>query len=103
VRSGRKSQRGTFKRDEIAVVKKKDIPAYARKDWELVAGMKADHWARVKELRGLAEGIRVAEELRMQVLLSHPGWPSDGDRREDQEAHIRLSAQLRSVVLAGPH
>jgi hypothetical protein len=50
---------------------------------------------------GATEGFRIAEELRMQALLSDPSWPRAGQRREDLDAQAviaygvpRLSADV---------
>ena len=82
------------------VSKKEDIVAYARRDWKAIAQLKAEHWEAVKERVGRAEGIRIADDLRRQVRLSHPDWPTLEDRRDDLETHARTSEKLRSAILA---
>jgi hypothetical protein len=82
-------------------VNKEDIVAYARRDWKAIARLKAEHWEAVRERAGRAEGIRIADELRRQVRLSHPDWPTPEERRDDLDTHARTSEKLKSAILAG--
>ncbi|WP_437576780.1 hypothetical protein [Sorangium sp. So ce887] len=45
----------------------------------------------------LAE-IRIANELRKQVLAQKPGWPSEEERREDLATHLRVLEALDRVA-----
>src|SRR5512140_2676952 len=51
----------------------------------------------MKAREGAGEGLLIADELRRHAQRLHPDWPSDEDRQEDLETHIRVSAALRSV------
>src|ERR1017187_3932977 len=51
----------------------------------------------MKVRQGAGEGLLIADELRRHAQRLHPDWPSEEDRREDLETHIRVSAALRSV------
>ena len=50
---------------------------------------KALYWRRYKLEHGSAAGIRIADELRRQVLAQHPDWPGPAQRAEDHVAHER--------------
>jgi hypothetical protein len=71
-----------------------DIQAYMARDWAAVRDAKDAYWAERVERLGPAEGLRIAEELRLQAQLLHPGWPSEDDRREDLATHVRVRALL---------
>jgi len=74
-----------------------DLVRFAQRDWSALAELKADYWVSMKAREGAGEGLLIADELRRHALRQHPDWPSAGDRREDLETHIRVSAALRSV------
>lgn len=68
-----------------------DLRAFARAEYAPAAReLKARYWREFKEKYGMIAAFRLADELRRQVLLEKPGWPSEEERREDWEAHIRL-------------
>lgn len=50
---------------------------------------------------GAGEGLRIADELRRQVLSQQPGWPDEQARRADLMAHLRLSDLLQRARPAG--
>jgi hypothetical protein len=55
------------------------------------------YWRDWKKEHGPAAGIRMADELRRQVLMMRPGWPSDRERLEDLAAHLKVIDALRRV------
>lgn len=65
------------------------------RDWAAVRESKDAYWGRRIARLGPAEGLRVADELRRQVILQHPGWPDAGMRRADLLFHVRLAERLR--------
>jgi hypothetical protein len=69
-----------------------DLRAFARQDWAAAARSKEQYWRSFHEQHAPAEGLRIADELRKQVLAQNPGWPSEQERREDLAAHLRLVA-----------
>ena len=71
------------------------IRAYVSRDWEAARDSKDRYWAERIARLGPGEGLRIADELRRQVLRQHQGWPSDEDRRADLLAHVRLAELLR--------
>lgn len=82
------------------VVDLSDAARYLERDWGAVTALKEQYWVeRVRRL-GSGEGLRVADELRRQVVALRPGWPSPEDRRKDFEDHERLAELLRRAVPA---
>lgn len=77
-----------------------DIRAYMARDWDAVRDAKDAYWAERVGRLGPAEGLRIAEELRRQALLLNPEWPSEDDRREDFQVHVRVRALLDRACLA---
>jgi len=57
-------------------------------------------WAARIARRGPAEGLRVADELRRQVLSQDPAWPSPDLRAARLAAHARLAALFRRADAA---
>lgn len=49
---------------------------------------KALYWRELKLSQGPAAGVRLAEELRQQVIARRPDWPDARDREEDLRAHL---------------
>ena len=71
------------------------IREFVARDWAAARVNKDAYWgARIARL-GPIEGVRVAEELRRQALLSDPDWPDAGLRRDDVLAHARLARLFR--------
>ncbi len=59
---------------------------------------KALYWRRYKLEHGPAAGIRVADELRRQVVRARPGWPDAAERARDHAAHERLLDALANCA-----
>lgn len=78
-------------RDPVALL------AFAQRDWAAAARSKARYWRDWKRRHGPAAGIRMAEELRLQVVRARPGWPSRRDRLADLATHLRVIDALRRV------
>jgi hypothetical protein len=67
------------------------IREFVGRDWTAVRENKDVYWAaRIKRL-GPVEGLRIADELRRQMLLLNPAWPDTRLREEDVLAHARLA------------
>jgi len=73
----------------------RDLRNYVARDWAAVRASKDAFWARRIARLGPVEGLRIADELRRQVLLQKPGWPDAEQRREDLQSHVRLSELLQ--------
>jgi hypothetical protein len=63
------------------------------KRWDLLAEYK-DQRRRERKKLGLTEALRVVGALRAQARFFQPGWPTQDDREEDLETHIRVAAAL---------
>jgi hypothetical protein len=55
------------------------------------------YWRDYKREHGPAAGIRIAEQLRRQVIAQRPGWPSARERAEDHAVHQRVLDALARV------
>ncbi len=77
---------------------KQDLIDFAQRSRVDLAEIDAAYWRERKQRYGEGEGLRIAEELRQQVLLVRPDWPTPEDRAADLAAHVQLSEQLRSVT-----
>lgn len=71
------------------------IREYVDRDWRAARKAKDTYWAdRIARL-GPAEGLRIADQLRQQVIQQDPDWPGDAERRKDFDAHSRVSDAMR--------
>lgn len=71
------------------------IADFVARDWSAVRAAKDDYWAaRIRRL-GPLEGLRIADELRRQMLAIDPRWPSEVERQRDLASHHRLAELLR--------
>jgi len=77
----------------------REIRSYVSRDWAAARESKDAFWATRIAQFGPIEGLRIADELRRQVVRQNPGWPDDEERHDDLAAHMRLSDLLRR---AGP-
>ena len=77
----------------------REIQSYVSRDWAAARESKDAFWATRIARLGPIEGLRIADELRRQVIRQNPGWPSDQERRDDITAHTRLSGLLRRAGL----
>ena len=73
----------------------------AARDWRRVHEFKQARWIERKRRLGPAEGIRVAAELRAQMVARKPDWPSPESRRADLETHVRVGKMLRACRRPG--
>jgi hypothetical protein len=73
------------------------------KRWDLLAEYKDQYWRDRKRL-GLPEALRVVDSLRTQARSFQPNWPTQDDREEDLETHIRVARALaRTCPSEAPH
>lgn len=73
------------------------LRAYVDRDWEAAARDDERAWIEQARRHGPAGGIRIAAELRRQVLAMRPDWPSQHERDEDLASHLRVIDALRRV------
>ena len=78
-------------------VRKKDLIAFAHRDWNAVAALKRRWWAEEKMRMTPEEALAVGDELRNHVSAFRSDWPKDEDRRKDLASHSRISEMLRRV------
>lgn len=78
-------------------MRREDLVAFARRDWNAVALLKRRRWAEQKARMTPAEALRVGDELRLHVSALQEGWPSRADREADLAVHVRVSESLRRV------
>lgn len=71
------------------------IRSYMDRDWAAVRASKDAYWAERIDRLGAIEGLRIAEQLRLQVLRRDPEWPSADQRREDLAHHVHFAEKLR--------
>lgn len=65
------------------------------REWDKARDAKDRYWAQRIARLGAAEGIRVADQLRLQCLALHPSWPSVDERQADLACHIAVARRLR--------
>jgi hypothetical protein len=70
------------------------IRDFVSRDWNAAREAKDEYWGERIARLGPVEAFRIAEELRRQALVQHPGWPRPDDREQDLEAHSRLAELL---------
>lgn len=96
-RSRGRRHRGSLR----AVRDPEELRRFARQDWAAAQRDKELYWRDWKRQHGPAAGIRIADELRKQVLAQKPGWPSDEEREEDLRTHLRVIEALQRVPPRG--
>ena len=88
-------ERVTGNRRYNARVITRGIREFVERDWQAVRENKDAYWAARIDRLGPIEGLRIADELRRQMLLQHPEWPDAELREEDLLAHARLAQRLQ--------
>lgn len=73
------------------------IREFVSRDWGAVRAAKDAYWGERIARLGPAEGLRIADELRRQMLSLSTGWPHPDDRRRDLLSHARVAGLLRRV------
>jgi hypothetical protein len=76
------------------------IRDFISRDWKAARDAKDAYWGERIARLGPAEGLRIGEELRRQVLLQDPLWPHPADRRQDLLSHARLTELLHRAGTA---
>ena len=70
------------------------VRAYMARDWARLRESKRNYWRERLDRGGLAEALRVTEQLREWMRERHPSWPTPQDRDEDFESHKRVAEAL---------
>jgi hypothetical protein len=77
-----------------------DVARLAHRDWDAVDASKTEQWLHERQRRGIPWCLRIAEELRRQVVRQRAEWPSAEERETDLATHVRVSEALRRVARA---
>jgi hypothetical protein len=78
-------------------MRREDLMAFARRDWQLLAAMKERFWIEQKQRMSASDMLQIGEELRAAVMSRQTDWPSDEERRADLASHERVSESLQRV------
>jgi hypothetical protein len=70
------------------------------RDWDAARRSKDTYWGERIGRLGAAEGLRVADELRRQMLQRDPGWPDLEARETDLRFHVSMAERLRRAGAA---
>lgn len=73
------------------------LRVYVDRDWGSAARDDERSWIEQARRQGPAGGIRIAAELRRQVLAMRPDWPSRHERDLDHATHLRVIEALGRV------
>ena len=76
------------------------IRELADRDWDAARASKDTYWGERIARLGPVEGLRIAEELRRQVLAQDAAWPHAADRRQDFLSHVSLAELFRRAGAA---
>ncbi len=76
------------------------IRAFLTRDWQRARDAKDAYWAERVQRLGPLEALRIADELRRQVMLQHPDWPDAASRRDDLRHHVRMTELFARVDAA---
>jgi len=63
-------------------------------DFARLRESKRDQWRARIERGGAAEALRISEELRNWMSARDPSWPTQQERDEDFETHVRVAEAL---------
>lgn len=74
-----------------------DLRKFARQDWTIAKRSKEAYWVWFHKRFGAAGALWMVDELRRQVIAQKPNWPSEEERREDYETHMRVIDALERV------
>ncbi|MCC7417569.1 MAG: hypothetical protein IT176_10550 [Acidobacteria bacterium] len=76
------------------------IRGFMERDWDAARASKDAYWRdRIVRL-GAAEALRIAGELRRQMLMLRQDWPGAAQRRDDLLFHVHLAERLRRAGAA---
>lgn len=76
---------------------RRDILAFAHRDWALVAEAKAEFWKERKRHLSPGDVLAVGDQLRRHAQAVRPDWPGEADRAADLDIHLRVTEALRAV------
>jgi hypothetical protein len=70
------------------------VSAYARRSWDEVERQKRAYWAEEYARVGAEATIRASRALFEHMRQVRSDWPTERDRQEDFEHHVRLKRLL---------
>ncbi|MFN0249218.1 MAG: hypothetical protein ACKV2T_20205 [Kofleriaceae bacterium] len=70
------------------------VREFMKRDWGLLRVLKRQYWRERLDRGGLAEALRVTEQMRQLCLSLNPAWPSEQERNDDLETHQRVAKAL---------
>lgn len=76
------------------------IRDFMARDWAASRRLKDTYWAERIARLGPSEGFRIAGELRKQIQLQDPSWPTPESRASDLASHVRVGVLLRRADAA---
>ena len=76
------------------------IGPFMARDWQSARDAKDAYWAKRVQRLGPLEAMRIADELRRQVLRQHPDWPDAASRSDDLRHHVRMTELFARVDAA---
>jgi hypothetical protein len=77
-------------------MRREDLIAFARRDWQSVAAAKERFWVEEKRRMTATDAIRLSGHLRA-AASSRNDWPSADERQSDLATHARVSEDLQRV------
>lgn len=83
-----------------AIVITRAIRELADRDWDAARASKDLYWGERIARLGPVEGLRIADELRRQVIAQDAAWPRAADRQQDFLSHVRLAELFRRAGTA---
>lgn len=81
---------------------REDALAFVNRDWESVGRLKEERWVERQRAMSNVELLRLSESLWLQARAARPEGPSEEERREDLETHLRVGHLLRSIPRQHP-
>lgn len=76
------------------------IREFMGRAWGETRRAKDLYWAERIARLGPLEGLRIADELRRQMLQQNPEWPGPELRDADLASHVRVAELLRRADAA---
>jgi hypothetical protein len=77
-------------------MRREDLIAFARRDWQSVTAAKERFWAEEKRRMTATEAIRLSGDL-LAAASRRIDWPSADERQADLAMHARVSEDLQRV------
>jgi hypothetical protein len=74
------------------------VRAYLARNWEAARDNKRRYWHDRLAKGGLAEALRVTEQLRAWTAANNPSWPTEQQREEDLATHQRVAQALAATA-----